>query len=73
MKSSQIHPEIQESMDLQIDCDRDWFKQHPFAQRYYRKPFDNEIAQGLQLYGKHPKKMKISKVTGELRIKNYIF
>ena len=72
MKTTKIHPEMQQSMDLQIDCDRDWFTRHPFAKKYFRKPYENEIAQSLQLYGKSPKKMMVAKIRGDLRIKKFV-
>jgi|GEM_PF-4007734 len=72
MKTPKIHPEMEPSFNYQFDCDRDWFRLHPFAKKYYRKAFDNEIAQSLQLYGKLPKKMMVAKIRGDLRIKKFI-
>lgn len=60
-------------MNPQMDADRDYFTLHPKAKSYIRKPYPNEIKQGLFLHGKEPKNMEVFNIGNGLRCKKFIY
>lgn len=69
----QSHPES--DADEQMDSDRNWFKSHPNASYYYRKPFDCEYSMFPSPYPERTlKKIKVmlTDVNG-IRIKQPVY
>lgn len=60
-------------MNPQMDADRDYFTLHPQATSYTRKPYPNELKQGILLHGKEPKNMEVFNIGNGLRCKKFIY
>ncbi|WP_104902538.1 hypothetical protein [Nostoc sp. 'Peltigera membranacea cyanobiont' N6] len=60
-------------MDQQMDVDRDYFNQFPGITNYCRKPFHNELRQGLEAHGRYPKQMQVFNLGQGLRAKKFLF
>jgi len=60
-------------MDSQMDADKSYFDRHPQATSYTRKPYPNEVQQGLFLDGREAKKMEIFNIGRGLRFKKYLY
>ncbi|AUT04735.1 hypothetical protein CLI64_30330 (plasmid) [Nostoc sp. CENA543] len=69
-----MHPEMGDLADQQMDADREWFINHPFATKYYRQPFECEVAEFAALEpGRKLKKMLVMKVDEGARARRPIF
>ncbi|MBN3960979.1 hypothetical protein [Nostoc sp. NMS8] len=57
-----------------LDADREWFFHHPFATKYYRKPFESEVIEFCELEpGRKLKKILVTKVSEGARSRRPIF
>ncbi|WP_392476308.1 hypothetical protein [Nostoc sp. C110] len=69
-----MHPEMGYLADEQMDADREWFFHHPFATKYYRKPFESEVIEFCELEpGRKLKKILVTKVSEGARARTPIF
>lgn len=68
----QDHPES--DVDEMMDADREWFEKHPFADRYYRKPYQCEVSELGGLSGRKVKKVMVMRTdTPGIRARMPIF
>ncbi|MBD2415324.1 hypothetical protein FACHB389_17790 [Nostoc calcicola FACHB-389] len=73
-KVLKMHPEMGDLADQQMDADREWFMNHPFATKYYRKPFEYEVIEFASLEpGRKLKKMLVMKMDNNARVRQPIF
>jgi hypothetical protein len=62
----QDHPES--DADEMMDADREWFEKHPFADHYYRKPYQCEVSMFNGTSMRKVKKVKVMR-TDQLGIR----